>query len=60
MPKYISTRGGDEHLSFEDAVLSGLSKNGGLLVPDKLPTVNAATQGRWKDLGYADLAFEVG
>ena len=35
--KYLSTRGGDERLTFEEAVLQGLAPNGGLYVPESIP-----------------------
>ena len=40
--KYISTRGQAPALSFEDAMLTGLARDGGLYVPATIPTMNAA------------------
>ena len=40
--KYISTRGGAEHLTSAEAILRGLSQNGGLFVPDAIPVVDRA------------------
>lgn len=57
--KYISTRGGMAPQSFSDILLEGLAPDGGLAVPDKLPTVDADTLESWRALGYADLAAEV-
>ncbi|HEX2384101.1 MAG TPA: threonine synthase [Acidimicrobiales bacterium] len=37
MTKYISTRGRAPELDFEDAVLEGLARDGGLYVPETLP-----------------------
>ena len=36
--KYISTRGGVAPQNFEDVVLTGLAPDGGLFVPETLPT----------------------
>ncbi len=57
--KYMSTRGGVKSLSFEDAVLMGLSVDGGLLVPERIPRVDEGTINAWKALGYRELAVEV-
>ena len=37
--RYISTRGGTEPLRFQDAVLTGLAPDGGLLLPERIPSV---------------------
>jgi len=57
--KYISTRGQSPAVSFEDVVLTGLAPDGGLYIPQVLPTVGAAQLQAWKQLSYADLAFEI-
>jgi threonine synthase len=57
--KYISTRGGMEPQAFTDILLEGLAPDGGLAVPQTLPQVSAETLETWRDLSYADLAFEV-
>ncbi len=57
--KYISTRGGIEPIEFTQAVMMGLARDGGLLLPETLPVVDEDTQNKWKDLCYPDLAFEV-
>ncbi len=57
--KYISTRGGIEPIKFTQAVMMGLARDGGLLLPETLPVVDEDTQNKWKDLCYPDLAFEV-
>ncbi len=56
--KYVSTRGGIQPVSFSQAVLMGLSRDGGLLVPESFPDVRDRFP-RWSSLPYADLAFEV-
>ena len=37
--KYVSTRGADKGTTFKDAVLKGLASDGGLLVPEEIPTI---------------------
>jgi threonine synthase len=56
--KYISTRGQMEPIGFQDAVMTGLAPDGGLLLPETLPKV-ADQLAAWADLTYAELAFEV-
>ena len=57
--KYVSTRGDRTERSFCDILLEGLAPDGGLYLPARYPTVDKATLARWRDLGYADLAFEI-
>jgi threonine synthase len=57
--KYISTRGQVAPVGFVDAVLMGLANDGGLLVPEKLPQLSAATLKEWQKLSYPELALEV-
>ena len=57
--QYISTRGGMAPQSFSQILLGGLASDGGLAVPERIPTVNAAELKHWRGLNYRDLAFEV-
>lgn len=57
--RYISTRGGMSPQPFTDILLEGLAPDGGLAVPESIPQVDAVTLRRWRDLSYAELAFEV-
>ena len=57
--RYLSTRGGVEPLSFSQAVMMGLASDGGLLLPEEIPTVDAETLAAWAKLPFADLAVEV-
>lgn len=57
--RYISTRGKAPVLSFEEVVLAGLASDGGLYVPETIPTISPATQSHWAHLSYQDLAVEV-
>jgi threonine synthase len=56
--RYISTRGGQAPLSFKNAVMTGLARDGGLLIPDRIPDVSGLLED-WADLDYPDLAFEI-
>ena len=56
--KYISTRGRMEPVGFQDAVMTGLAPDGGLLLPEHLPDVADKLQD-WAELSYTELAFEV-
>ncbi|MGA7982193.1 MAG: threonine synthase [Chromatiaceae bacterium] len=57
--KYVSTRGGVAPVGFADAVMMGLGTDGGLLVPERVPRLDAETLARWARLRFQDLAFEV-
>ncbi|MEN7972862.1 MAG: threonine synthase [Verrucomicrobiota bacterium] len=56
--KYISTRGRMEPIGFQDAVMTGLAPDGGLLLPEELPNVEDRFE-EWAQLSYTELAFEV-
>lgn len=56
--KYFSTRGGIEPISFRQAVMMGLARDGGLLLPETYPDVREKLEA-WSKLSYAELAFEV-
>ena len=53
--RYISTRGGIAPLPFQDALMMGLARDGGLLVPERLPSVSEATLEQWQRFGYLDI-----
>ncbi|KAI9731395.1 MAG: threonine synthase [Cirrosporium novae-zelandiae] len=61
--RYYSTRDSHEdesgYLSFEEVVLQGLAKDGGLFIPQSIPSLPADWFAKWKNLSFADLAFEV-
>jgi threonine synthase len=57
--RYISTRGHDAGQRFCDILLEGLAPDGGLYLPASYPKVDDATQTRWRQLPYAELAFEI-
>lgn len=56
--QYISTRGGGEPMGFQQAVMTGLARDGGLLLPSVIPDVRDRLAA-WRGLSYADLAFEI-
>ena len=57
--KYISTRGLAPALSFEEVVLTGLAPDGGLYVPETLPTFSQEEIASWAGLSYQDMAFKI-
>lgn len=57
--KYISTRGQAPALSFEEVVLTGLAPDGGLYLPETLPSFSKAEIASWAGLSYQELAFKV-
>ena len=56
---YISTRGGINPVGFKEAVLMGLARDGGLLLPSEIPVVDDRKLAQWQDLSYQELALEV-
>ncbi len=57
--KYISTRGQAPALNFEEALLTGLASDGGLYVPESLPTFSAEEIGSMAGLNYSQLAHKI-
>lgn len=57
--RYISTRGQSPSLSFEEAMLSGLARDGGLYVPETVPTLSADDIRAMHGLSYEETAFRV-
>ncbi|MBO6519703.1 MAG: threonine synthase [Rhodospirillales bacterium] len=57
--RYISTRGRAPELAFDDVLLCGLARDGGLYVPAEWPRFDAAQLEAMKSLSYNELAFEV-
>ncbi len=56
---YVSTRGGVSPVDFAQAVMMGLGTDGGLLVPQAIPMVDAKTLSAWAALDFPELALEV-
>ena len=57
--QYISTRGTAPHLSFEDAMLTGLARDGGLYVPQDIPQISRDEIKALRGLSYEEIAFRV-
>jgi threonine synthase len=57
--RYISTRGEAPELGFEDVLLAGLARDGGLYVPEAWPKLSHAELRALRGRPYADIAFAV-
>lgn len=57
--RYISTRGGMSPRTFTEILLSGLSPDGGLAVPEIYPSISLSELEVWRHLDYQSLAFEI-
>jgi threonine synthase len=58
--KYISTRGAAPALNFEEVLLTGLAPDGGLYVPETLPTYSKEQIASWSGFSYTDLGSAAG
>ncbi|MDG1449900.1 MAG: threonine synthase [Ascidiaceihabitans sp.] len=57
--KYISTRGQAPELTFEDAMLTGLARDGGLYVPETIPQLSTDDIKAMAGKPYEEIAFQV-
>lgn len=57
--RYISTRGGMEAAPYSEILLEGLAPDGGLVVPERLPTVSREQLEGWRELAYPELAAQI-
>ena len=57
--KYVSTRGQAPILSFEDVLLAGLARDGGLYVPETWPQMSHDDIRALTGLPYHEVAFRV-
>ncbi|MCV3272519.1 threonine synthase [Roseobacter sinensis] len=57
--RYISTRGTAPVLNFEEAMLTGLARDGGLYVPEVIPQMAVADIARLEGLSYEAIAYRV-
>lgn len=57
--RYISTRGRAPALGFEDVLLTGLASDGGLYVPEALPTLSFDDLKAMAGCSYAEIAYRV-
>ncbi len=57
--RYVSTRGEATALAFDEVLLTGLARDGGLYVPESWPQFEPEEIAELKDLNYAETAFRV-
>ncbi|WP_170604713.1 threonine synthase [Ruegeria arenilitoris] len=57
--KYISTRGQAPELTFEEAMLTGLARDGGLYLPAEIPVMPQDQIAGLAGLTYEEIAFKV-
>ncbi len=56
---YISTRGAAPVLSFSEAMMTGLARDGGLYVPQTIPALSAGDIAAMAGQSYEEIAFRV-
>mgnify|MGYP006183068409 CR=1 FL=1 len=56
---YVSTRGQAPTLSFDDALLSGLARDGGLYVPEEWPVFSTKEIESLRGLSYPEMAIRI-
>ncbi|NXF65005.1 THNS2 protein, partial [Ciccaba nigrolineata] len=57
--EYVSTRGGAGAVDFEGALFSGYAPDGGLFMPQHIPSLDRDTLRRWGHLSYRELVKEL-
>ena len=57
--RYVSTRGDAPVLGFNDAILTGLARDGGLYLPEDWPAFSKAEIAALRGKSYSAIAFEV-
>ncbi|MBJ6370992.1 threonine synthase [Sedimentitalea arenosa] len=57
--RYVSTRGAAPELDFEETMLTGLARDGGLYVPAEVPRMSAAEIAALAGQSYEETAFAV-
>ena len=57
--QYVSTRGRAPVLNFEETMLTGLARDGGLYVPEAWPTLSPETIAGFAGQSFEDVAFTV-
>ena len=57
--EYISTRGKDGPLSFENALLNGLARDGGLYLPTSWPSFSASEIRAMRGKPYVEIAGQI-
>jgi threonine synthase len=59
MMRYVSTRGAAPVLTFGEAMMTGLARDGGLYVPEAVPVLTPAQIAAMAGQSYEDIAFAV-
>lgn len=57
--KYVSTRGEAPSLNFEEVLLTGLARDGGLYLPETWPTFSKDDISAMRGMSYQEIAFKV-
>ena len=57
--RYISTRASAPALAFDDALLAGLARDGGLYLPERWPRISPSDLRALRGLSYPELALRV-
>ncbi len=57
--QYMSTRGKISGITFKDAVMMGLADDGGLLLPESIPTLSRGDIAALSKMAYPELAFRI-
>ena len=57
--KYVSTRGEDNKLKFEEVMLNGLARDGGLYLPERFPVFSLDKIQSFIGKSYYEIAVEV-
>lgn len=54
---YLSSRGGNYNVSFEQCVIRGLAPDGGLFLPSEIPKIDWTDD--WTNWSFQELAFKI-
>ncbi len=57
--QYVSTRGGMTPQPFSEILIGGLASDGGLVIPETYPTLDAQELNAWRKLNYPELAHAI-
>jgi len=57
--RYVSTRGTAAELEFDDVLLAGLARDGGLYVPEAWPHLPTSALARYATMPYDEIATEI-
>ncbi len=57
--RYKSTRGGVDGITFSDAVMMGLATDGGLLLPEQIPSIAPQELQSFRSMEYGQIAYKI-